>query len=80
MERNTQFAGFAKALFKELLGSAGYIDMNEYDTDEVDRYEYIIAQRAYDLVKHALDYAYTHTTEDAISAIPDLTELPEVSE
>jgi hypothetical protein len=62
-ERDTQFMGFAKALWEKLM----LINTSE----EADL---IIARSAYDLVLHAVNE--TIGTGDA-SSIPDLTELPE---
>jgi hypothetical protein len=79
--RNTQFAGFAKALVDDLFkeGSAWL---------KREQCEKIIAQRAYDLVAHTLNMVphlmqvaeNAQAVEEVIVFIPDLTELPEVSE
>ena len=84
-ERNTHFAGFAKALWQELLAvDEGHIDISDYnriDEEMMEQYRAIIARRAYDLVQHTilnigpadLDML---TTEECVQRVPDLTELP----
>jgi hypothetical protein len=56
--RDTQFAGFAKLLWDELINAngGGYIDVNTDFDDGIDPTDYrgIIARRAYDIVKHAI--------------------------
>lgn len=95
--RETQFAGFAKALWDELpdLNVNSLIAFDEWSETS----EKIIAQRAYDLVRHALycdninsaywpghplygqaSDIYEKETAQKVSDIPDLTELPEVSQ
>jgi hypothetical protein len=79
--RDTQFAGFARALVGDLFkeGSTWL---------EREQCEQIIAQRAYDLVAHTLNMVphlmqvaeNAQAVEEVIVFIPDLTELPEVSE
>jgi hypothetical protein len=70
IERNTKFAGFAKALWPKLQTAKDP--------------EVIIAQAAYDLVYHAFleadlddDYYDRHDydTHKVVGSIPDLTEL-----
>jgi|SRR5450631_199730 len=58
--RETQFAGFAKLLLKEMLAQTQWngMDFNSDDTEEVEKYSAIIAQRAYDLVEHALEMCH----------------------
>ena len=88
--RDTQFHGFAKALWDELVraNGYGYIDVNKWDDDGIDPTNYIqvIARRAYDLVKHTLEHAEAiafdrlSIGEHAEQYIPDLTELPKEQE
>ena len=54
--RDTQFAGFAKLLWDELVEQRGYVDVDAYWDDGIDpiNYRQIIARRAYDLVKHTM--------------------------
>lgn len=72
--RDTQFAGFAKALYEELSGKL--LIHGHPTTLAIDRpfTEQIIAQRAYDLVHYVL------RCNGGIADIPDMTTLPEVSE
>lgn len=81
MDRDTQFAGFTKALLKEMLEQTQWegMDFNSDDTEEVEKYSLIIARRAYDLVDHAVKYGCKHGIIFCpIEQIPDLTEFPEV--
>ena len=81
--RDTQFTGFADLLLKEMLNQreGRWIDFNEDDKE----YAVIVAQRAYDLVEHAIlsmspiafqSYEY----DEIIHSIPDMTEWPEREE
>ena len=71
--RDTQFAGFAKALWEKLM----LINTSE-------EAELIIARSAYDLTKHVLElvphlintFPDPQRLEDVIPYVPDLTELP----
>ena len=74
--RETQFAGFAKALLEELLSQRdGALDYSEWWQRQA---EAIIARRAYDLVRHA---AGDITSQAAhVDAVSDLAELPGESE
>ena len=75
----TQFAGFAKALWQELLAvKGGYIEIGRDDIAL--EYTDILARRAYDVAKHTvlsigsaeLDRL---TTDECVLRIPDLTRL-----
>jgi len=89
-ERDTHFQGFAKLLYDELSKLEGSHETliseyrNKYDKQAIVN---LMAQRAYDLVSHAL----MHTTpasgstirkfqglsiEEIAGALPDLTEWP----
>ena len=75
-ERDTKFAGFAKALWDEVLSKNPSGSL--YDGICL-----ILARRAYDLVGHAIDNVDSYlldlswSNEDVVSYIPDLPELPE---
>jgi len=84
--RDTQFAGFAKLLWEELLElrGRGYIDVANDMMDEEWNAEYrqIIARRAYDLVGHALENIDPNdldrlSPDERVLKMPDLTEWPE---
>lgn len=81
VSRDTQFAGFAKALLDELLSIQGVFIDTVYE-EWREWWEETIAQRAHDLVGHTFDNTgpmmldcYSH--EEQIAAIPDLTTFPE---
>lgn len=79
-ERDTHFAGFAKLLWHEVrktsFDSPGF---SEYQ--QLERYlQLLIAQRAYDLVEHALRTCPLEAFEimgDGVQYVPDLTKWPE---
>jgi hypothetical protein len=80
INRDTQFMGFAKALYEELtqnviLTNRGLSQIEAFKKDQ----ELLIARRAYDLVEHTLNYTTESMarmfTDEAIEAIPDMTEL-----
>lgn len=80
--RDTQFQGFAKALFEELEEQDLY---NLYDDQGAiaEKCKQLLTHRAYDFAKHI----YDNTTEsgfpsafEAIEGIPDMTELPKEQE
>lgn len=78
MNRDTQFAGFAKRLLWEMVDLHGYIDIsgffNRPDDKTMQEYTQIIARRAHDLAQHAV----SETTGSAdISHVPDMTVWPE---
>jgi hypothetical protein len=83
-KRDTQFQGFAKALWDELVqaNSYGYIDVNE-DDDGIDptNYRQLLARRAYDLALHTTDKVRGTISRNPAFVlehnVPDLTELPE---
>ena len=86
--RDTQFQGFAKALWDELVraNGYGYIDVNKWDDDGIDPTNYIqvIARRAYDLAievaKQAIDGNSYDEERDArriVAKMGDMTELLE---
>lgn len=79
--RDTQFRGFATAVWDELLGENRYIDISTGLTSELNptddlhrKYIDIIARRAYDLVQHTLQYVDDYELQE--SYIPDMTEFP----
>ncbi len=87
-DRDTQFAGFAKLLWREMLDLKGYIDESDswiYGDNESPEYELLLAQRAYDLAVHVLEHAdteefwggYVQSRPSAVRDIPDLTQWPE---
>lgn len=78
--RDTQFQGFAKALFVEIASEMA-------KTTSPEAIQQFIARRAYDLVAHTVGYSleYLHECGKEISgsmnsritpSIPDITELP----
>lgn len=73
--RDTQFAGFAELLWKELIAT----DAERYG----DQQRELIAQRAYDLVKHTTSYIgdcvanVFASVDEVVGMIPDLVEWPE---
>lgn len=75
LERDTQFIGFANALVDDLRRNVGM------GNDERLPYVQLIARRAYDLVKHAIEHI-EHidldrlSSDEQVSKIPDLAELP----
>jgi hypothetical protein len=91
--RDTQFAGFAELLWKDISSSLNLISLEYSPKQSVDEYiEESITRRAYDLVFHAadalnklraLDASYKDevgvTIPAIIQRIPDMTEWPEVS-
>ena len=82
--RNTQFQGFAKALWDELMNAngGGYIDVNDTYDDGIDPTDYrgIIARRVYDLVRHAVRHGCSDHVDYAMKLIPDMAELPKEKE
>lgn len=76
--RSTQFRQFAKLLWKDLLEANGQLDMDGYidmnNDDDPTKYLEIIAERAYDLVCHALD-ASGYGAE-SVGDVPDMTAWP----
>jgi hypothetical protein len=85
--RDTQFAGFAKALYEELACNVVKSPHGLSDGETFKQEQYlIIARRAYDLVEHTLntinspDYQYGEASKEEMempaTAIPDLSELP----
>lgn len=78
--RDTQFAGFAKALYQEIEDMTCSFSVLP-SADEMKRLECeIYARRAYDLVAHVLsnEKLQWRPLEDiSVSDIPDLTEWPE---
>lgn len=73
-ERSTKFAGFAK-LLQDDLAHSGYDEIGYRSGETTKR---IIAERAYDLVRHAISSIGPYhldvlTTEETIEDIPDLT-------
>lgn len=76
-ERDTHFAGFAKLLMDDLIDA----QVEHYhDNNREDFVTTLIAQRAYDLVHHALEYDSAEMVdwplEQVMKSIPDLTEWP----
>jgi hypothetical protein len=68
--RDTQFMGYAKALWKELEDHP-YVELGQLqDCDRQQLYR-VIARRAYDLVDHTFEDPYY-----AVQGVPDVTELP----
>jgi len=94
--RDTQFAGFAHALLNELkpdisrLSSALLIAVRSHNEQEVNRISWLIetciAERAYDLVAHAVEFtddmdmrrlrAGMLSGAQVALHIPDMTEFP----
>lgn len=75
MSRDTQFAGFAARLLQELLDQGAYVAISEWATGgDSFKSEQLIAQRAYDLVRHTVSET-TGSTD--ISHVPDMTAWPE---
>ena len=85
-ERTQHFAGFAKALGKELYDN-GLIDLRHAEAFSAEELvTQIIAHRAYDLAMHVIDSlsSYDYDVEpykvQLIKRVPDLPRLPEVKE
>jgi len=80
--RDTQFAGFAALLLKEmwpeLLGLFSNEPANEDDIIVEKAVEQMIARRTYDLLKHGMKYL--HDWMPDISDIPDMTAWPKDGE
>lgn len=78
-ERDTQFAGFAKAVVNELeeaMRDHGRLPIGKMVfPDFFTVAESIITQRAYDLVTHVIEHAPEYPNVDDWN-IPDLEELP----
>lgn len=81
--RDTQFAGFAENLYKELAQNvANHAAGPSYESIEAFKQEQyrIIAQRAYDLATHIYEHtlgAITRDPELGLRNVPDLTTWPE---
>jgi hypothetical protein len=74
--RDTQFAGFAGLLLEQLLNVEGvYVESSYGEVRTL--WEPIIAQRAYDLVAHAVNETIGISK---IDHVPDLIEWPKESE
>lgn len=81
--RDTQFAGFAKLLYEQFVNAAptyidGHVRRGTMSREEV---EQIIAQRAYDFMKHMVKViphlihnANITNLDAAMQYIPDMTE------
>lgn len=68
MSRDTQFAGWAKAVVERVTG------LDEWDTDDL---ECILARAAYDLVKHTVAQSYEPVHVDEVTdSVPDMPMLP----
>jgi hypothetical protein len=72
--RDTQFAGFAKALLAEVLAADGVVI--EPDNPNWPEEQLIIARRAYDLVAHAIECLDCKGCE-SVEWVSDLPVLPE---
>jgi len=88
-KRDTQFTGFAKAVWAELEANINFIpESTKHRKTFLPIVEGIIARRAYDLVEHVLETIQsdewqwaderTENTEEIIKALPDMSELPQV--
>lgn len=74
--RDTQFAGFATLLLEQLLNIDGvHVESSYGEAHEL--WKPIIAQRAYDLVAHAVNETIGISK---IDHVPDLTEWPKETE
>ncbi len=88
-ERDTHFAGFADLLYAEMDTIAQNLYNPNFITPGMQReIATIIARRAYDLVRHAIDsvaggiytQSYVGMGEDAdIADVPDMTQWPDSS-
>jgi hypothetical protein len=87
-ERDTQFKGFATLLRQDIFKQLQWLDFGftPKQQESIDRaIEKLIARRAYDLVKHAIESCTlqeenvgARMNEDyLLSNIPDMTEWPE---
>lgn len=76
--RDTQFAGFARLLWDDLINvdDRGWIDVcsDGMDDEEIAHYRHIITQRTYDLLKEGMKYLHDYMPD--ISDIPDMTAWP----
>lgn len=95
-QRDTQFQGFAKALWDELEQAIrqdpGFIPEGKSGRDQyIPVWQEIIARRAYDLVEHTVGYSLEYLHECGrempggmkkriVPSIPDMTELPKEQE
>lgn len=84
--RDTQFAGFAKALLKEIvddmLDEYGFMNRSHYESGDLNTAEELITRRAYDLVESAVWHALSFdpheiTGKEIIKSVPDMPELPD---
>jgi hypothetical protein len=78
-ERDTHFVGFARLLMKDLLWDSGGFSFNVPVGEAIEKCKVVIAQRAYDLVEHALENTSLYdldSYEEQIKPIPDMTEWP----
>jgi len=81
--RDTQFQGFAKALFEELHNSEAVEWFEPRDDHWREEWQEIIARRAYDLAFHAIDNSRSNDMEDwqtsqIIPYVPDMQYFPDV--
>lgn len=73
LARDTQFAGFAELLWRELIEA----DETTHGMEQQRR----IARRAYDLVYHAMQTPQSAaSTEEVVRMVPDMTEWPKEQE
>lgn len=89
MSRDTQFKGFAKALWKELEDHP-YVEIGQLKDCDREHLYRVIARRAYDLVDIAICHIAMGMSNDsavmfvprqnAVNYIPDMTELPKEQE
>jgi len=88
VNRDTQFAGFAKALYNEVQNKVVGMSLEDWTpTYSAKVAQDIIAQRAYDLVKHTLSMVphllavaeQSKTIEEVIAYVPDPMKSEEVS-
>ncbi len=89
-DRNEHFQGFARLLWEEMLSqtqgyyidvTAGHIPLHHPEDEEHKLYIDLIAQRAYDLVEHALEAVpniipEVQSLKASLESIPDLTAWP----
>lgn len=80
--RDTQFAGFA-ALLANDIQNASDVFIDTIDDLWLEKWERVIARRAYDFAKHVLgevSYDGAPYLDSHVQNISDLTQWPEVSQ
>lgn len=79
-QKDTQFAGFAKAVLIRMLEQREWLgmDFNRDDREEVEEYSAIIARAAYDLVQHTL-LNVEHINLDRLAIAEHVARIPDMA-